>query len=680
MFWIQIVQGNELSEKALSQQTQDTSLSATRGSILDTTGTVLAQSGTAYKVLLNPSIITQSERNRIASELSEILGLDYDYVLTKVSDVTKQEIVLKRQVERAVVDVILSRKLGGGVYTAIDSKRYYPSGSLFSQLLGFTTIDGVGQAGLEQKYDKYLAGEDGRMITEVDRKGNAIAYGAQEIIEPENGCDVVLTVDSVVESFLEKALKEALEVNDAQTAQGIVMNCKTGEIIAMSTQPDYDPNDPPRSDIKTLNSLSRNRIVTDSYEPGSTFKVVTLSSSLDSGAADLNSSYYCNGGIVVNGERIKCWRSAGHGSQTLIEAVQNSCNPAFVSMALSMGIETFYDYIYAFGMGSSTGSGIPGEIGGIVTHQKYMTQNTLARIGFGQSIAVTPMQLCTAVCAAVNGGELMQPYVVDRVVSPDGEILVQNNPTVVRRVISAATSGTVREILESVVTDGSGRTAQIPGYRVGGKTGTAQKYDETGAVANGKLIASFVAFAPADDPEFVCLILVDEPKVGVIFGSTVAAPFVKQVMEETLRHYGFLPTENAETVSVPDVSGMTITEAKAALKEAKLDAVYQDQLTDVVVAQVPAPGESVNSNTEVLLYTENTAVEETSQESIMVKVPNVTGMSRLEASDALDGKGLQIKIDPEDQTGTAIRQVPEANTEVPEGTQVLVEFSNVNLE
>ncbi len=680
LFWLQVIQGKELSEKALSQQTQDTSLSATRGSILDCTGTVLAQSGTAYKVLINPNVITQSERNRIASELSEILNMDYNNVLTKVSDVTKQEIVLKRQVERGVVDEILSRKLGGGVYTAIDSKRYYPSGSLFSQLLGFTTIDGIGQAGLEQKYEKYLAGEDGRMITEVDRKGNAIAYGAQEIIEPENGCDVVLTADSVVESFLEKALKEALEVNGAETAQGIVMNCKTGEILAMSTQPDYDPNEPPRSDIKILNSLSRNRIVADTYEPGSTFKIVTLSSSLDSGAVDLNTSYYCNGGIVVNGERIKCWKSGGHGSQTLIEAVQNSCNPAFVSMALSMGTETFYDYIYAYGMGSSTGSGIPGETGGIVTHQKYMTQNTLARIGFGQSIAVTPIQLCTAVCAAVNGGELMQPYMLERIISPSGEVLVQNSPTVVRRVISAETSRTVREILESVVTNGSGRNAQIPGYRVGGKTGTAQKYDETGAVDSGKLIASFVGFAPADDPEFVCLILVDEPKVGVIFGSTVAAPFVKQVMEETLRHYGFLPTQNAETVSVPDVSGMTVEEAKAALKEVNLDVVYQDQLTDVVVAQVPAANESVNSNTEVLLYTENTSAEDTAEDPEMVKVPNVVGMSRLAASDALDSKGLQIKIDPEDQTGTAIRQVPEKDTLVQEGTQVLVEFSNVNLE
>ena len=429
------------------------------------------------------------------------------------------------------------------------------------------------------------------------------------------------------------------------------------------------------ADIETLNSLSRNRIVADSYEPGSTFKVVTLSSALDSGTVTLNNSYFCNGGIVVNGERIKCWRSGGHGSQTLIKAVQNSCNPAFVSMALSMGTETFYDYIYAYGMGSSTGSGIPGETGGIVTHQKYMTQNTLARIGFGQSIAVTPIQLCTAVCAAVNGGELMQPYVVDRVVSSDGKVLVQNSPTVVRRVISAATSQTVREILESVVTDGSGRNAQIPGYRVGGKTGTAQKYDETGAVDSGKLIASFVGFAPADDPEFVCLILVDEPKVGVIFGSTVAAPFVKQVMEETLRHYGYLPTENAETVSVPDVSGMTIEEAKAALKAANLDVVYQDALTDVVVAQVPAANESVNSNTEVLLYTENTSAEDNAEETTMVKVPNVVGMSRLEASDTLDGKGLQIKIDPEDQTGKAIRQVPEADAEVREGTQVLVEFS-----
>ncbi|MEA5059693.1 MAG: PASTA domain-containing protein [Clostridia bacterium] len=684
LFWVMIIQGAELSEKAILQQTQDTSLTAARGSITDAGGVVLAQSGTAYKVLLNPYQMSlqkyRDDRQRIALELSEILEMDYDYVLSQVqkqnsAGVYYKEVILKRQVERDVIDALNSRQLGPGVYTAIDSKRYYPNGSLFSQLLGFTTIDGVGQSGLEQKYDKYLAGEDGRMITETDAVGSALAYGAQEIIEPVNGYDVVLTTDSAIQSFLEKALKEAKEVNQAETAQGIVMNCKTGAIVALSTQPDYDPNDPPRDDITTLNALSRNRVVSDSYEPGSTFKILTLSSALDSGAVDLATGFYCPGYYIVNGERIKCWKAGGHGSETLEKAVQNSCNPAFMQMALRMGVDTFYDYIYAFGLGSTTASGISGETSGIVTHQKYMTENTLARIGFGQSIAVSPIQLVTAVCAAVNGGELMQPYVVDRIVSQSGEIILQNEPTTVRRVISKETSGKVRDLLESVVAEGSGKNAAIPGYRVGGKTGTAQKYED-GKIAEGKLIASFIGFAPADDPEYVCLILVDEPKVGTIFGSTVAAPFVKQVMEETLRHYGYLPTESVETVSVPDLVGMSINEAKAVLKANDLGAVYQDAGEDIVIAQVCAANEIVQKGSEVLLYTDKTGIEITEAEVEMVTVPNVMGRTRLSANDQLAEAGLKILIDPPDQSGVAFRQYPEAGTKVEAGTEVLVEFEN----
>lgn len=684
LFWLMIVRGPELREKALIQQTQDTSLTAARGSITDQSGVVLAQSGTAYKVLLSPFQLSQKkyrdDRPRIALELSEILKMDYDYVLAQVqkqnnNDEYYREVILKRQVEREQVDAINSRELGPGVYMAIDSKRYYPNGSLFSQLLGFTTIDGVGQSGLEQKYNKYLAGEDGRMITETDAVGRALAYGAQEIIEPVNGYDVVLTTDSAIQSFLEKALKEALAVNQAKTAQGIVLNCKTGAIVALSNQPDYDPNTPPRSDIALLNALSRNRVVSDAYEPGSTFKVLTLAAALDSGAAGQSSSYYCQGFHMVNGERIKCWRAGGHGSQTLAKAVQNSCNPAFMQMALAMGVDTFYDYIYAFGLGATTASGISGETSGIVTHQKYMTQNTLARIGFGQSIALSPLQLVTAVSAAVNGGELMQPYVVERIVSQSGEVILQNNPTVVRRVVTPQTSAKVREILEGVVAEGSGKNASIPGYRVGGKTGTAQKYED-GKIADGKLIASFIGFAPADDPQYVCLILVDEPKVGTIFGSTVAAPFVKQVMEETLRHYGYLPTQSAETVSVSDLTGMTIEDAKAALKANGLGAVYQDAGTDVVVAQVPAANEVVQKGSEVLLYTDKTGIEITEADVDEVIVPDVIKWSRLGASDRLAEAGLKILIDPPDQTGVAFRQYPEAGKKVPRGSEVLVEFQS----
>lgn len=681
LFYIQIIQSDALQERALSQWTRDTSLSAARGNILDATGVVLAQSGTAYKVVLWPKSIEADERERVATELAELLGMDYANVLSKVSDTSKQEIILARRVEREVIDQISARKLGMGVGSAIDTKRYYPSGSLFSQLLGFTTVDGVGQSGLEQKYDKYLAGENGRMITETDRDGNTLAYGVQEIIEPVDGYNLVLTVDSVYQAALEKACKEALEVNDAKTAQGILMNCKTGEILAITTQPDYDPNDPPRNDAELLASVTRNRIVADAYEPGSTFKLITLASALDSNAIDETFSINCPGYHIVNGEKIRCWKSGGHGQQNLFEVAQNSCNPAFMAMAQAMGVETFYEYIYAFGFGSSTGSNITGEASGIVTHQKYITENTLARIGFGQSIAVTPLQLATAVCAVVNGGNLMQPYVLDRIVANDGTVILQNEPTVVRRVISEETSALVRQIGESVVSDGSGRNAAIPGYRIGGKTGTAQKYED-GKIAEGKLVASFIGFAPADDPEFVCLILVDEPQVGTIFGSTVAAPFVKQMLEETLRHAGYLPEGSEESVAVPALTGLTIAEAEDALEELGLVATVQDDPSELVTAQVPAEGQTAVKGSGVLLYTESTSIElseEDSNEPELVTVPNVVGMTRLAASDALAAKGLKIRISPEDQTGEAIRQSPAAGESVAAGTEVLVEFSDTNI-
>ena len=679
---VMVIDSEELENRAASQQTRNTTLSATRGKILDSTGVVLARNATAYKVVIWPSSIKDDEKERVAKELSSLLDMDYAKVLEKVN-ANKQEIVLARQVERETVDKIESMKLGIGVGTAIDTKRYYSSGSLFSQLLGFTNIDGEGQAGLEQKYEKYLAGKNGRMVTETDGKQNPLPYGVQEIIEATDGCDLILTTDAVMQSALEKACKEALEVNKAASVQGVIMDCTTGEIKAMTTQPDFDPNSPPRNDMALLNSLMRNRVVTDSYEPGSTFKLITLSAALDSHTVNTGTGFYCDGGCTVNGERIKCWRSGGHGSQTLYKAVQNSCNPSFVKMALSMGTETFYDYIYSFGFGSSTGSGITGESAGIVTHQKYITENTLARIGFGHSIAVTPLQLVTAVSAAVNGGKLMQPYVVDSIVAPDGTVVLKNEPKVVRRVISEETSALVRDIGESVVSEGSGKNAAIPGYRIGGKTGTAQKYGADGKIAQGKLIASFIGFAPADEPKYVCLILVDEPQVGTIFGSTVAAPFVKQVMEEVLRYAGYLPEQASTSVTVPALTDITVAEAKRELEKIGLTATYQDDENEIVTAQVPIEGKSVQAGSGVLLYTAMTSApsEDISgeQEDEMVIVPDVFDKTKLEANDALKAKGLIIKIDPPDQSGKAIRQSPAAGETVPKGTEVLVEFSNTGI-
>ena len=676
LFFVQVIWGPELQEKALLQWTMDTSLSAERGRIMDRDGQTLAQSGTAYMVEVNPKQIKSDEMVRVATELSNILGMNYEYVLSRVSDTTKQQIILKRQIEREQVDQIVACKLGNGVTFGIDTKRYYPLGNMLSQTLGFTTVDGVGQEGIERTFNKYLAGEPGRLITETDRDNKPLAYGTQEYIEPVDGCGLVLTVDSVVQSFLEKALQEAVTINKAKNAQGLVMDAQTGEILAISTKPDYDPNSPPRDDLALLQALVKNRVVSDAYEPGSTFKIVTLSSALDSDAVTLNSEFDCPGFKIVNGERIKCWKN-GHGHQILAKAVQNSCNPSFMTMALAMGKETFYDYIYKFGFGSSTESGLTGESGGIVIHEKYIRDNNIARIGFGQSIAVTPMQLASAACAAINGGELMQPYIVKQVIGENGEIIKEMQPTVVRRVISEETSAQVRALLEAVVAEGSGRNAQIPGYRVGGKTGTAQKYVD-GKPSSGSLIASFIGFAPADDPKYLCLILVDEPQVGVIFGSTVAAPFVKEVMQETLMHYGVKPSAEVVTAVVPDVVGKTAQEAAQALKAVGLTGDYTEGEAEAeVVSQVPFANETVVSGSGVLLYTVKTTVDSEGQDADMVTVPDLIGKTRLEAYDALAAVGLTLRMEPEDQSGAAIRQKPEATEKAAFGQSVTVEFSDV---
>ena len=671
---VQVIDAQKLQEAALSQWTRTSQLEAARGDIVDRNGVVLAKSGTAYKVLLWPKNIDKSERERVATELSGLLDMSFTKVYEKVCDTSKQEIVLKRQVSREIVDRIYELKLGNGVATAVDTVRYYPYGTLFPQILGFTTVDSTGQAGLELSLDKYLSGEDGRMVTEIDRDGNSLPFGVQEYIEPVDGCKVVTTFDSTLQAMLVRVLTTAREVNNAANAQGIIMDCTTGEILAMSTVYEggvFDLNNIDRSNITELTRLSRNRTVADSYEPGSTFKIVTLAAALDSGAIDASFTAFCPGYRVISGQRIKCWRTSGHGSQNLTESTEHSCNCAFMDMALKMGIDEFYDYIYKFGFGEPTNSGLLGESNGIIINKKYVRDLNIVRIGFGQSVAITPIQLVTAVSAAVNGGNLYQPYVVDRIISADGSVVIDNEPTVVNRVISDETSATVRQIRESVVANVSGRTAQVPGYKVGRKTGTAQKYGEDGKISSS-LIASFIGFAPADDPRFVALIVVDEPKVGVIYGSTVAAPFVGEALGEALRMYGYLPETMQETVTVPDLTGLTVEEAVKKLEEIGLGAVCQDE--DAVTCQIPMPGAVVNKGTEVLLYTESTGELPVEDDTDVVSMPDLKGMTRLQVYDTLKQLGLTMEVEGGYSGGRLIYQSVAAGSEVKTGSVIKVKF------
>lgn len=675
VFYLQIIQGPELQRKALSQWTRTTALTAARGEILDCNGRVLATTGTVYKILLWPRSIAVGDAERVAKELSEVLELDYETVLARAKSTTLREVVLKRQVDAETKNKIEQLKLGSGVGIANDSKRYYPYGTLLSQVIGFTNRDNEGQSGLELTYDKYLAGNDGKLISEVDSSGNVLLDGITEYIQPEDGSKLILTIDNVIQSYLENALEEACLINNAKNAQAIIMDVNTGAIKAIATKPDYDPNDPPRNDLALLAALSKNRIVTDSYEPGSTFKILTLAAALDSGNASLDSSFYCNGGYIVNGERIKCWRHAGHGTQNLTVATENSCNCCFMNLALRMGTEQFYDYLYAFGLGQTTGSGLVGESAGIVTHQKYVTDNDLARIGFGQSIAVTPIQLAAAVSAAVNGGELHTPYIVDRIVTSSGETVFSADTTPVRRVIKPETSALVRQILQSVVDNGTGKNAKIEGYFVGGKTGTAQKYDEHGNVSAGGYICSFIGFAPADDPKYVCLILVDEPRVSSIFGSTVAAPFVRRVLSQILPYSGILPSHESQTVTLPDLTGMTTDEACAKLAELGLEGIYE--CSEAVTLQVPAAGQSVCVGSSVLLYTGYEGINnEEEDEPYLVTMPNIMDMTVLQAHDALESIGLHMESKPADPSGVVIAQGVYAGEQVEYGSTVTIYFGH----
>jgi stage V sporulation protein D (sporulation-specific penicillin-binding protein) len=693
LFDVSIIKGGSWTQKAMRQWTRVTSVKAERGRILDRNGTVLASSYTTYQVCVNPQNIQESDRERIASILSTYLDMNYDVVMAKLTKTRKKylndpdnhervllsQVKIKDQVDKEVISKLNSMQLGSGVSYYSDVKRDYPESGYYAQLIGFTNIDGDGQTGVELTYNKYLAGQDGYQKADTDRDNNPVPGGEEEYIDPIPGADLVLTTDTGYQGILENALQEACYVNNAKSVQGILMDPYTGEILAIGTYPTFDSSNPPRSDAKTLLELSKNRIVTDTYEPGSTFKVITLASALESGTITQATRFKCSGSLQVRGERIKCWKSGGHGEESLADAVANSCNPAFMSMALKMGVDTFYDYIYRFGFDEPTGSGVMGETSGSVLHKKYVRDADLARIGFGQSISCTGMQLVTAFSACINGGELVKPYIVKEIIDRDGNVLLRNERTVVRRVISKGTSDMIRSLLRGVVERGSGRNAQVPGYSVGGKTGTSQKYDDDGKISSSKLIASFIGFAPVDDPQFVCLIVVDEPQVPQVYGSTVAAPFVQQVLAASLSYAGVAPDIESRIASVPDVRGLTVKDAKSVLENAGLSVIYLDAELDngsTVTNQSPAANTQVVRGSTVMLYSSGYAFfTDLEEETPTTKVPKVIGKDRIDALDAMKRAGLILDYDRTNCAGEVYEQDIEEGTEVPVGTVVHVQFA-----
>ncbi len=670
-----LVQGEALTARGVRQWTREGVVTAQRGPIQDSRGSVLAMSATAYIVTANPQLVT--DESAFAAVMSGMLKADAAAMEKKLQNKRLASVILKRQATRETVDEIRALrsqnpemyKLLQGVSFDEDTRRVYPKGTFLSQVLGLTNVDSVGQSGLESAYETLLRGKEGSLRTEVDARSRLLPDGKTAYVAPQPGHTLRLTVDSTVQGIVEKAMRECLAVNDAKSVQCIVMDVNTGAILAVCMKPDYDPNEPPRNDIEQLNELMRITVITDVYEPGSTFKMLTCSAALDSGAASLEDSFTCSGAIYVDGDRIRCWK-ASHGTQTLAQALANSCNPAFVTLALRMGTDTFYKYLRAFGIGVRTGFDLPGESAGILINSRYVKNVDLARIGFGQSVAVTPLQLITAACAVVNGGRLMKPYIVQEVLDSEGNTVERTAPTVVSTPIRAETSSLMRGLLENVVSEGGGKNAAVAGYRIGGKTGTAQVYKD-GRVASDVHIGSFVGFAPIDNPRFAVLITVNEAKVPVDYGSTTAAPFASQIMEGILSYLNVEKNDPKATaapaVAVPDTVGMTVAQAKKALRERSL--LWEtDGLSDIVSAQAPAAGAQVPAGTAVMLYTYE---QEPMQIMDLISVPEVKGLSMVEAARALRLRGFDMEISG---SGLAVRQSPAAGSYAPGGTAVKVTF------
>lgn len=678
-FFLQLVKGPWLVEKALNQWTRQTSVSASRGKILDRNGEVLAQSGSVDSVILHPKAInagkTEAQNEAaallVAQNLSQILLMDQAAILSKAKDTSKYEIWLKRQITKEQSAQIKALALPG-VSLAVDTKRYYPKGNFLTQVLGFTTIDGVGSEGLEAYYDKYLAGTTGSITAQTDVRGNEVAFAEQFYVPATNGYDVYTTIDYVIQAYAEKEAQDAFEKYDAKSVMCVVMDPNTGDILALVNKPGYDLNAPPRNSMETLMALTRNHSLTDANDPGSIFKVFTLAAALDLGLTTESETFDCNGGRELPGGFVRCVSNHGN-AITLTTGLAKSCNSVFMDLALRLGTQRFYNYINRFGFGVETGIDFPSEAAGILIPEANVKEGDLARIGFGQSISTTPLQTLTAFCAIINGGNLLEPHLLDKVVNDRGEIVEQTATTVLRKVISQQTSSRMKALLENVVVNGSGSLSRIEGYAVGGKTGTAQKYDDKGKIKTVNL-SSFMAFAPVDDPKVAILFMVDEAQMENAYGSQVAAPHVGNILKQTLQYLNVKPMYTAAqlaeqgSVVMPDVIGMTKSEAETALA-AKGLLVYCSGTAGKVRDQMPAAGEVVRVG-ETVAITIKTEAEIGPAE--MVEVPNLMGKTIDQCREMLSALGLSLYSHG---SGKAVWQNLKPGTMVEKRTQVRVEFS-----
>lgn len=639
--WIQIVRADEYREMAVEQQIRDIPIEAKRGSIYDTNGKELATSATCYNIWVRPGDMadyTNKQLKTISEKMALILGQDSkkllkifksDESLVRIADYVDIETATK--VRELKISSGKEKKLVSGFECAEVTKRYYPMGSFASVLLGSVNDEGAGRSGIELQYNDYLSGTAGRWVKNTDIAGNTLSYGVKKYYSAEDGYNVVLTIDEVVQHYMETAMEEGFKEIEPDKIWAVAMNPKTGDILSMATYPSFDPNNATtpvgteeqlteykkmsdKDKSAYISSMWRNPLVSDVYEPGSTFKLLTASTVLEEGLATPNTHYHCDGYIDVNGVRLNCWDKP-HGTLTLAQAVAHSCNPAHVEMALDMGADTMYEYLDLFGLTSRTGIDLPSEGYAIIQQKDSIGNVELATMGFGQGIAVTPIQMISAISAIGNDGKLMQPRVVKALTDKNGKTVKTFDSKLVKKVLSVKTTEEMKKIMEVEVLEGSGSTAIIPGYRIGGKTGTANKASADGGYSD-EMITSFICLAPINDPQIAVLVIVENAR-NAEFGSTAAAPIVKAFLEKALPYLGVSPKYTDEEKAngsvkylyVPDVTGKSYEEAQAILAESGLDyevrpAFDGDEESFTVADQYPKAGKKISESEKVFLYRE----------------------------------------------------------------------------
>ena len=707
LFDLQIARHEELQSKAVNQQTRRTVVTASRGTIYDTAGNILAISSSAETIILSPLEINNAlndtenpvtwTKDSLAAGLAEILGKDAASIRKRMDNVKSQYELIQLRADEEVaarVRAYVEENKISGVHLVADTKRYYPYGSLAAQVIGFVGDDNTGLYGLEAYYEEELEGQSGLVISAKDQAENDMLYTYEQYFAAKNGSDLTLTLDTTIQYYLEKGLEAMTDkFSAANGASGIVMNAKTGGIMAMASYPNYDLNDFLTVSDQTLqeriergeNTLAemqllqwRNKALNDTYEPGSTFKILTLSAALEEGVVDKTTTVNCGGSVNISGYTIHCSNKNGHGLQTLVQSVGNSCNPAFINYGLRIGNEKFYEYMRSFGLMNTTGIDLGGEAVGVFAADSSFTQLDLACYAFGQNFTVTPLTLISAQAACVNGGYLHTPYLVERITDSDGNVTYRHDSTPVRQVISEQTSATVRECLEYVVASGTGKNGQVAGYRIGGKTGTADKGQ------TGDVVVSFLCFAPADDPQVIMLITMDTPSRATgtyVSGGNMVAPTASTVMAEILPYLGIEPSYSAEELlgmdtTVPNVIGSTVEQAKEKLKERALSyKIVGDG--DTITDQTPAGGAIIPGKSTVILYA--SAAKPTDK----CVVPHLLGKTPSEANTAATAAGLLIRFSgttgSESSAIRVLSQSIDEGTEVDAGTVITVQLGDTSV-